>query len=131
MSTIVDEIKGLFMKKWECRDLGPATSFLNMWIKHNGCKILIDQCLYLEKVLEHFGMQNARTAPTPLPQGYYPSKHFGSVDPELRSHFQQVIRPLLYITLSTCPDVAYAVAALSQHAANPSKEHLDKALYIC
>ena len=25
---IVDEIKGLFMKKWEYRDLGPATSFL-------------------------------------------------------------------------------------------------------
>ena len=33
--------------------------------------------------------------------------------------------------LGTHPDVAYAVAALSQHAANPSKEHLDKALYIC
>ena len=68
---IVDEIKGLFMKKWEYRDLGPATSFLNMWIKCKGHKILIDQCSYLEKVLEHFGMQNARTAPTPLPQGYY------------------------------------------------------------
>ena len=128
---IVDEIKGLFMKKWECRDLGPATSFLNMRIKRDGCKILIDQCSYLEKVLEHFGMQNARTAPTPLPQGYYPSKHLGLVDPELQSHFQQVIGSLLYITLGTCPDVAYAVAALSQHAANPSKEHLDKALYIC
>ena len=80
---IVDEIKGLFMKKWECRDLGPATSFLNMWIKHNGCKILIDQCSYLEKVLECFRMQNARTALTPLPQGYYPSKHLGLVDPTL------------------------------------------------
>ena len=60
---IVDEIKGLFMKKWECRDLGPATSFLNMRIKCNGRKILIDQYSYLEKVLERFGMQNARTAP--------------------------------------------------------------------
>ena len=45
---IVDEIKGLFMKKWECRDLGPAISFLNMRIKHDGHKILIDQCLLLE-----------------------------------------------------------------------------------
>ena len=60
---IVDEIKSLFMKRWECRDLGPATSFLNMWIKCDGHKILIDQCLYLEKVLEHFGMQNAKIAP--------------------------------------------------------------------
>ena len=80
---IVDEIKGLFMKKWECRDLGPAASFLNMRIKCNGRKILIDQCLYLEKVLECFGMQNAKITPIPLPQGYYPSKHLGSVDSEL------------------------------------------------
>ena len=128
---IVDEIKGLFIKKWECRDLGPAISFLNMWIKHDGHKILINQCSYLEKVLEHFGMQNAKITPTPLPQGYYPSKHLGSVDPELQSHFQQVIGSLQYITLGTHPDVAYAVAALSQHAANPLKEHLDKVLYIC
>ena len=83
IKAIVDEIKGLFMKKWECRDLGPATSFLNMQVKHKGCKILIDQCLYLEKVLECFGMQNAKIAPIPLPQGYYSSKHLGSVDPEL------------------------------------------------
>ena len=76
-------------------------------------------------------MQNARTTPTPLPQGYYPSKHLGLVDPELQSHFQQVIGSLLYITLGTYPDVAYAVVALSQHATNPSKEHLNKALYIC
>ena len=80
---IVDEIKGLSMKKWECRDLGPATSFLSIWIKHEGHKILIDQCSYLEKVLECFGMQNARTAPTPLPQGYYSSKHLDSVDSKL------------------------------------------------
>ena len=113
---VVDEIKGLFMKKWEC--------FLNMQIKHDGCKILIDQCSYLEKVLERFGMQNARTTPTPLPQSYYPSKHLGLVDPELQSHFQQVIGSLLYIMLGTRSDVAYAIAALSQHAANPSKEHL-------
>ena len=83
IKAIVDEIKGLSKKKWECRDLDPATSFLNMQIKHDGRKILIDQCSYLEKVLEHFGMQNAKITSTPLPQGYYPSKHLGSVDSEL------------------------------------------------
>jgi len=33
--------------------------------------------------------------------------------------------------LGTCPDIVYAVTRLSQFSANPSKEHLDKALYIC
>jgi len=47
------------------------------------------------------------------------------------SRFQSVIGSLLYIILGTHPDIAYAVTCLSQFSANPSKEHLDKALYIC
>jgi len=33
--------------------------------------------------------------------------------------------------LGTRPDIAFAVTKLAQYAANPSKEHLNKALYIC
>ena len=69
---LVDEVKEAFMYKWECRDLGPAKEFLHMRIRRNGSKILIDQSTYLEKVLERFDMTNARSATTPLPQGYYP-----------------------------------------------------------
>ena len=98
---LVDEVKGAFMCKWECRDLGPAKEFLHMRIQRNGSKILIDQCTYLEKVLERFGMINARSATTPLPQGYYPLSYNGQVDSDVQSHFQQVIRSLLYIMLGT------------------------------
>jgi hypothetical protein len=52
-------------------------------------------------------------------------------DPSLCSHFQQVIGSLLYIMLGTRPDIAFAVTKLSQHAANPSEDHLSRALYIC
>ena len=33
--------------------------------------------------------------------------------------------------LGTRPDNAYAVTRMAQFAANPSEEHLNKALYIC
>ena len=102
-----------------------------MRIRRNGSKILINQCTYLEKVLEGFGMTNARSATTPLPQGYYPLSYNGQVDPDVCSYFQQVIGSLLYIMLGTQPDIAYAVTAISQHAAKSSQEHLDKVLYIC
>ena len=49
---LVDEVKMLFMHKWECRDLDPATEFLHMRIKRSGSKILIDQCAYLNKLLD-------------------------------------------------------------------------------
>ena len=32
--------------------------------------------------------------------------------------------------LGTRPDIAFAVTKLAQFAANPSKEHLDKACYV-
>ena len=54
-----------------------------------------------------------------------------SVDPKLRATYQSVIGSLLYIMLGTRPDIAYAVTVMSQFAVNPSREHLDKALYIC
>ena len=69
---LVDEVKEAFMHKWECRDLGPAKKFLQMRIRRDGSKILIDWCAYLEKVLERLGMTNARSATTPLSQEHDP-----------------------------------------------------------
>ena len=92
--------------------------------------IYIDQCSYLETVIEHFGMTNAKYARTPLPHGYMPTPNEGEVDPQLRTQFQQIIGSLLYIMLGTRPDIAFAVTKLAQFVANPSKEHLDKAKYI-
>ena len=125
------ELKQRFMKMWECRDLGDAQEFLQMCIKWKDGKIYLDQTAYLQKVLQRFSLQNAKPIPTPLPEGYYPSINKSPVDPALCSKFQQVIGSLLYIMLGTHPDIAFAVTKLSQQAANPSEEHLTRALYIC
>ena len=37
----------------------------------------------------------------------------------------------VYLKLGTHPDITYAVTKLAQFAANPSKEHMSKAQYIC
>jgi Reverse transcriptase (RNA-dependent DNA polymerase) len=114
-------VKEEFMKKWECRDLGEAKEFLCMHIQHKNGRIYLDQTAYLQKVLQHFKLQNANPAHTPLPEGYQPSPNTSPADPSLRSQFQQVIGSLLYIMLGTCPDIAFAVTKLSQHATNPSE----------
>ena len=127
---IVDEIKGHFMRKWKCQDLGEATKFLHMHIKRHGHKINIDQCAYLDKVIECFGLQNANSTPTPLPQGYYPICNDGPLNPPLCTKFQTIIGSLLYIMIGTWPDIAYTVTALLKHSANSTKEYVSKVLYI-
>ena len=125
------KLKEQFMKAWECRDLGDAQEFLRMRIKRKDGKIYLDQTTYLQKVLQQFNLQNANPTPTPLPEGYQPSPNTSHADPALRSKYQQVIGSLLYIMLGTRPDIAFAVTKLSQHAANPTEDHLNRALYIC
>ena len=102
-----------------------------MHSKRHGCKINIDQYTYLDKVIEHFELQNANFTPTPLPQGYYSICNNGPVNPALCTKFQTIIGSLLYIMIGTQPDIASAVMALSKYSANPTKEHISKALYIC
>ncbi|PIL28349.1 hypothetical protein GSI_09500 [Ganoderma sinense ZZ0214-1] len=128
---LVALLKARFMKKWECRDLGDAKEFLRMRITRIGRKIFLDQRAYLEKVLDRCGMMNARPALTPLPAGYIPAPNTGQATPELRSRYQKVIGSLLYLMLGTRPDLAFAVTKLAQHAANPTEDHLSKALHIC
>ena len=76
-------------------------------------------------------MQNAQLAPTLLPTGYYPLKHTRPVDHGLQKHFQTIIGSLLYLMLGTRPDITFAVTQLAWHTANPSPDHLNRALYIC
>jgi hypothetical protein len=127
----VSKARDCFMKVWECHDLGEIKEYLHMNIEKCNGMISIDQCAYLHKVLKRFNMLNAKTAKTPLPMGYIPAPNTEPVDEELCHRFQQVIGSLLYIMLGTRPDIAFAVTKLSQHAANPSRDHLQKALYIC
>ena len=93
--------------------------------------IHLDQTAYLDKVLHRFGLVNAKAVDTPLPAGYRPALNTKEVNLVLRQRFQTVIGSLLYIMLGTRPDIAFAVTTLARFAANPSQDHLDKALYIC
>ena len=102
-----------------------------MHIKHHGCKIDIDQYTYLNKIIECFELQNTNFTLTSLPQEYYPIHNNGPVNLALYIKFQTIIGSLLYIMISTQPDIAYAIMALSKHLANPIKEHVSKATYIC
>ena len=79
----VHELKNKFMKTWECHNLGDTTEFLCMCILHKGGDLYLDQTDYLHKVLECFGMQNARATPTPLPKGYQPLPNTDRPNPEV------------------------------------------------
>jgi hypothetical protein len=128
---LVNNYKEHFMRTWECHDLGETKEFLKMRINCLKGVITLDQKDYLMTVLKCFNMHNVKEASTPLPSGYNPVPNKLPVDEKLCTKYQQVIGLLLYLMLGTRPDITFAVTKMAQFAANPSEEHLTKALYIC
>jgi Reverse transcriptase (RNA-dependent DNA polymerase) len=121
----VDSKKKLFMDKWECHDLGEVKEFLCMYITQKEKDIHLDQCDYLDKVLEHFSMTNAKSASIPLPSNWVPQLNKEKASLELLRQYQSIIGLLLYLMIGTCPDIAFAVTKLAQFSANPSQEHFE------
>ena len=62
---LVDSKKALCMQKWECCGTDTVTEFLGMCVTQTASTVTINQCKYLEKVLEHFDMTNDKIASTP------------------------------------------------------------------
>jgi hypothetical protein len=138
------EKKKLFMKKRECRDLGLISEYLGMKIQQDrkNKTLTIDQIDYAKKVVQRFGQENCHNVATPLPGGYKPESqspvdengkpnpNYKKATPQDIHKYQSIIGSLLYLTLGTRPDIAYAVILMSQYMVNPSKEHINKALHI-
>jgi hypothetical protein len=84
--------------------------------------IALSQERYINDVLERLGKADIRPISTPA----VPNEHLLKLDsPETNvKAYQSAIGALMYPMLGTRPDLAYTVAALGRHAANPSEEHL-------
>ncbi len=76
-------LKAEFNKQCKCHNQKITEEFLCMRITHDEFKIKLDQIVYLDKVLQRFGMQNCKFTLTPLPAGYVPMPKEDEVNPKL------------------------------------------------
>ena len=111
MAKIKKELKTSFKMK----DLGPVHYCLGIELKQdtNGT-IKMMQRKYVEDILIRFGMKDCKPINTPL-DGNQKMK-LPKANEELSENYpyQNLIGCLMYLAVSTRPDIAYAVSALSQ-----------------
>jgi len=115
--------KETLKRKYQMTDLGEISWILGihvMWDRKEGWITLLQQ-KYLEEVLERFDKANVHPISTPsLPNHHLVRLPLPEADVK---HFQRALSALMYLMLGTCPDIAYTVAALGRHAANPGTKH--------
>lgn len=131
---IVYQVKQQIALNIEVVDKGPVDYFLGMEINVDKSKkqIQIHQKQFIQNLLENYNMANCRKVSTPLDPGQKFEKCLGCENCKKvnEKSYQSLIGSLLYLSMSTRPDISYAVNKLSQFNTSPHPEHLSAAKHI-
>ena len=117
-------------KCFEIKDVGELGYILGICIdRDKGMGMIsLSQSTYLQRVLERFGMADCNPKPTPLPPGIALSES-DSLKTDEDRHFmmdkpyREALGSCMWVQVATCPDIAFAVSALSCFQSNPGPAH--------
>ena len=119
------QVKRDLCKRFKAKDMGELHHFLGMKIiqNQNTGEVWIGQPVYTQDVLEKFHMIDANPVSTPLDVSsklMHASDDSDTVDVQL---YQSAVGSLLYLSVATRPDIAFAVSNVAKYCAKPSKQH--------
>lgn len=115
ISKVIEMIK----EHLDVDERGKLNWFLGMEIKHDDNGLVISQNRYISDLLLKWGMKDCKPVPDPI----FATK-FASDLPECNQNiYRQLIGSLLYVSITSRPDIAYAVNVLSQYTSKPLECH--------
>ena len=118
-SELMTNIKESLKTKFKMKDLGPLTYFLGISFKCEDGRIMLNQSLYLEKLLKRYQMDNCKPRSTPCESK---SSTLLSVRYNDVAKYREMVGTLIYAMCGTRPDISYAVTKLSQHLSCPNQD---------
>ncbi|GFY76314.1 retrovirus-related Pol polyprotein from transposon TNT 1-94 [Trichonephila inaurata madagascariensis] len=111
-----EQTVNLFLKKLESEFsvvIGETNYFLGMQIEPLECgKIFIHQEAYWRKILSRFDMINSNYVSTPIEKGAIITDDSVSLSADVPYH--ETVGSLMFLAIVTRPEIAYALAVLSQ-----------------
>lgn len=124
----INQLKKALTTRFKMTDQGPVTHYLGLCIMRNleAGTMSLTQETYIHKILERFGMQDARGVDTPIAKKdilVYADPSYRA-DPSTITWYQQSVGSLMYAITETRFDIAFAVSTISQFANNPGPEHV-------
>ena len=124
------DTKRKLSSEFKMKDLGKVNQILGISVYRdsNIGKIEISQKRYVEKLLNKFGMTDAKTVNTPMDSSQKLTKDLSPTSKEeilemQEKPYRELIGALIYLSNTTRPDIAFAVSTLSRFCSNPGKAH--------
>ncbi|KAL4312354.1 hypothetical protein GQ457_01G013740 [Hibiscus cannabinus] len=130
-------LKALLSQEFDMKDLGAAKKILGMEIHRDRSsrKLWLSQQSYVEKVLDRFGMSNAKPVSTPLANHFKLSSELcPKTDKECEEMakvpYASAVGCLMYAMVCTRPDLAHAVGHVCKYMSKPGRRHWEAVKWI-
>jgi hypothetical protein len=124
------KFKSNIKRFWDITDHGPINWFLGFQIKRDrkSRTISINQKAYIESVVEKFRLTGAKKVATPMETNAQFSTQqspssFNQIERMKGVPYSEAIGSVLWATVVSRPDTAFAVGVLSQFIQNPGPAH--------
>ena len=116
------EVKRQISQKFEVKDLGQLSSILGVQVKIAPDHIWIGQPGYTTRILEKYGMKDAKPMATPVNISEKLNNETESppFDPKC---YQSAVGSLIYLSNWTRPDITFAVNNVARFCASPTHNH--------
>ena len=134
-----DRFKSFLKSQWDISSLGPNKFALGIAVTrdHSRRTITLSQTTKINALVDQFHQHNAHPVDTPMVAGLqlqHPDKAI-LVPPEVsdwanRTPYRSLIGSLLYLSIATRPDIAYAVGRLSSFLDCYQPEHWSAAIRV-
>ena len=119
-------------------DLGSCSKFLSILIIRDRInrKLWLSSHVYISDLLDEWHLSSCKTATTPFPSSLssmsinLPTSLPDLSDADLVPRYQRLIGCLLYLAISTRPDISYYVMWLGQYNATPTRAHFLTAKHV-
>lgn len=124
---LANELKSSLKIHFKVKDLGAIAYILGIKIERDRTKgfIKLSQESYINQILERFGMIDCKPVKTPL-ETKFKLVDAGKCNAD-RVPFQELIGSLMYLSVTTRPDISFAVSFLSQYNNCYTIEHWEAA----
>ena len=122
----IKKIKESLAARFKMKDLGKLHYCLGISIQHDEERgsLWMDQRQYIQSLLKRYGLSQAKTATTPADINVKLIKNDGVSKPVSPVNYQSMVGSLLHAAITTRPDIAQAVGAVSKFNSCPTEAHL-------
>lgn len=118
----IQNLKLELARTFEMTDCGEVNFFLGMKIDYDWQRgrMKLSQAAGIDKVLKKFGMDNCNPTRTPMEKGLVLGRQATEASQE---PYRELLGSLMYVMMSTRPDICYSVGYLGRFQQQPGQQH--------